>query len=343
MARTTFFLVVLFVTIVGVALGQNCAVDPTQDPGTLWYTSASSVTGVDVSQVSPSASDLSAYLDQTSALGYLGPIGPYGPLGTLGPLGSNSWNPSYWISGFGNWDQFSQQVTGLGGPLSESGPLGSNGPLTTTQYYQNMPCLGDFDAQMLAGGLFSVLGPIGPLGPLGPLGATGYSTDSHGQFLDSSGTVQRTIDVPYDGSGTTRTFELFEIYTQSFAHSFKQLDTSFGVYATYSTKTTSTFTFTSAVAQAVTILVTPNYQLDAYSLTVKDGSGNTITTTSQTTFPPWVQIRVAAGAQLSVTVVNTYHGHLLGMDYRLWVVGSTNQFQDTDITGPQIIPYGLTG
>jgi len=101
----------------------GCAADATDDvPDAAWpsgkadgsshiYVSASSVEALDgdLSSLHPACKTADSfhtcedYLSTLSALGDYGPIGAYGPLGTLGPLGSNSWSPSYWISGAGDW------------------------------------------------------------------------------------------------------------------------------------------------------------------------------------------------------------------------------------------------
>lgn len=75
------------------------------------------------------------YLLSTSCLGYLGPLGPQGPLGILGPLGNNTWNPSTFINGLGNWTIYAEEMTGYKGPLGIDGPLGFKGPISELQYY----------------------------------------------------------------------------------------------------------------------------------------------------------------------------------------------------------------
>ena len=102
------------------------------------------------------------YLSVTSALGYSGPIGPLGPLSVLGPVGNNTWNPSTYISGLGNWSLWATQLSQLSGPLSANGPLGDQGPLTATSYYQLLPSINDFAKQTQAGGVWGILGPLGP-------------------------------------------------------------------------------------------------------------------------------------------------------------------------------------
>lgn len=309
-----------------------------------FYTSASSVENLsdDLSSVSPSVddpTDAEDYLDENSCLGYLGPIGPYGPLGTLGPVGSNSWNTSYWISAVGDWSDWADDMNDLDGGLSESGPLGPDGPISSDAYWTDLPAINDFAKQLQGGGVWSVLGPVGPLGalgplgPLGPVGAHGYSTDYDGSYIDNS-TEMRTADVAYNGG--TRTYELFENYTESYAKSKTDNDTSFMTegYIAYPYSEVDSFTFTSNADQFVTIVLVPEYQLDDFDITVKDENGTVIATSNTYNFIDYVQIAdVADGTELTVEVELYDTFHTLTKDYRLIVTGSTGYINSTDITG----------
>ena len=115
-----------------------CAVDPSAaddgdpvagkaDGGTRRMFSMSATTveklGGSLDGVSPAVRTADAghsaadYLASDSCLGALGPLGAWGPLGALGPVGDSTWNASTWISAAGNWHQWSEQMTDLGGPL----------------------------------------------------------------------------------------------------------------------------------------------------------------------------------------------------------------------------------
>ncbi|THB74163.1 MAG: hypothetical protein D6B28_02580 [Gammaproteobacteria bacterium] len=307
------------------------------------YISASSVESLNGSLVSVTPavvtpSNAADYLDEDSALGYNGPIGSYGPLGMLGPIGDNSWNVSYWMSAIGDWSEWSDDMTDHGGPLSEDGPLGPYGPISHDAYYIDLPAINDFGKQLQAGGVWTVLGPVGPLGalgplgPLGPIGAHGYATDWDGRYVENDVEV-RTVDVPYEGS--VRTYELVENYDEDYAKSMTDNDTSFMVegYISYPYSEKDTYTFTSAVGQYVTILVLPEYTLDDFDFVVKDDEGNVVADSNSTDFVDWIQIQVPANTTLTVEVELYSTAHYLTKDYRLFVTGSTEYINSSDITG----------
>lgn len=309
------------------------------------YVSASSVAELnrDLSSISPEIAHpdwLKDYLYSWSCLGYYGPIGPYGPLGMLGPVGSNIWNPSVYISGIGDWSYWSETLTNLGGPLSEDGPLGPTGPLNENAYFHVLPAINDFGKHLQAGGLFTVLGPVGPLGalgplgPLGPIGAHGYLADSNGNYV-SNGVIYRTVGVPYND--TIRTYELFEKYTESHAKSMTDNDTSFMVEGEiYPLSENDTYTFTSNESQFVTILVTPEKEYDDFDLEILDSNDNVIATSNRADYIDWVQIQVPAGTTLKARVTLHSTGHFLSKTYRLFVVGSTQYINTTDISGNHV-------
>jgi hypothetical protein len=308
-----------------------------------FYVSAKSVQALngDLSSVSPAVltpSNASDYLDSGSALGYYGPIGPYGPLGVLGPVGDNSWNVSYWISAIGDWSDWSDDMSDHGGPLSEAGPLGPNGPLSDQAYFQDLPAINDFGKQLQAGGVWGVLGPVGPLGalgplgPLGPVGAHGYDTNSNGQYLLNDQEV-RAVEVPYEGSA--RTYELVEHYTESYAKSKTDNDTSFmaSAYIAWPYSEVDTYTFTSNSDQFVTVVLIPEYQMDDFDLIITDENGNVLVDSNSFSFIDWVQIPVEAGTTLKAKVELAGTWHWASKNYRMIVTGSTEYLNTTDISG----------
>lgn len=254
-------------------------------------------------------------------LGYMGPLGPYGPLGTLGPVGNNTWNPSAYISGAGSsgWSGLSEQLTHMGGPLSEAGPLGPSGPLGHLHDGAVMP-------SMQPGGEAAVLGPLGPLGalgplgPLGPIGAHGYKADAAGNYRGPDGKVVRDVGVPYQGG--TRQYELFESYTSDQAKKMKDNDTSFMVTGAVEQGQSDTFSFTAKSAEYVTILLTPEKQLDTFELIVLDENNKVVADNKGGAQVDWVQVKVPAGTRLKAKVKLLSHLHFLSPSYRLIVTGS---------------------
>ncbi len=215
-------------------------------------------------------------------LGYYGPVGPYGPLGVFGPVGNNIWNPSTVISGGVPWDGLAQALETEGGPLSAEGPLGHQGPL-------NVETWGPFEATWEAahpgninavhlrpGGMASVLGPtgplgaLGPLGPLGPVGAHGFARDDDGRYqpegeqcsgapADALEPPCRALELDYDG-GSSRRWELVELYDEQQAASSSDRDTSLVVQGTMQPgEPADEFVMTSGVDQWVTLLLVPEF------------------------------------------------------------------------------------
>jgi len=182
---------------------------------------------------------------------------------------------------------------------------------------------------------------LGPLGPLGPIGAHGYHNDSNGQYLDNSGNVVRTFDAPYDTS-SKRTWELYEYYTQKFAISFGQNDCSFlveGIAGEYGDNG-DTYSFTSYYDQYVTILLVPLKQLDDFDMEISI-NGNGLINSNTTLFIEWAQIRVPKNTKITAKVVLSSSGHMLQKDYRLYVTGSSQWFDATNIKGAHIINYNV--
>ena len=323
----------------------------------LTYTSMKKVTGLsfNVSSITPAIDNAKIpygtaadYLSNSSALGYYGPLGPYGPLATLGPIGDNSWNVSYWISGMGDWSDWSQDMADLDGPLSAAGPLGQNGPVAEAQYYgqadpgATLFATNDFAVHTRGQGIWTPLGPIGPLGalgplgPLGPVGAHGYAANSNGQYLNN-GQVVRNITIPFDNNGTVRSYELVEKYTESFAKSMTNNDTSFMVMGTSSSYSDEdVYTINSASNQLVTVVLVPEKQLDDFDLTILDQNNNVVAVSNTGTFIDWVQLKVPAGKKLKVKVKCYYSGHYLSSTYRLNVTGSTANLNQVEIAGNHI-------
>ena len=321
-----------------------------------FYLTAETVRNMDQSTVSPAlTSSDQGYLEPSSALGANGPIGAWGPLGALGPVGDNSWNASHWVDAVGDWGQWSDSMSHLGGPLSEAGPLGPDGPLGDA-YSNTLPALdcpnhGDqFCKHLQAGGVWSVLGPIGPLGalgplgPLGPIGAHGFTTDDNGRYLSGS-SVRRTVTVPYQGS--SRSYELVERYTESFAKSMTDNDTSFMVSGEIdSTSESDTYAFTSKAQQLVTVLVVPENGLSDFNLEIEDSSGKSVATSASDgintlffgtpvasgNYIDFVQLSLPANTKLKAKVTaRTLDGTF--NTYRLIVTGSTGFIDTTDISG----------
>lgn len=298
-----------------------------------WSISASSIErlGASLSSVSPavsSPSNAADYLSENSALGYNGPLGPYGPLSSLGPVGSNVWSSSYWISAFGSWSQWSNDYSDLNGPLSEDGPLGPYGPLSDLAYDVDLPAINDFSKQLQAGGVWTALGPVGPLGvlgplgPLGPVGAHGYESNVDGQYLNAGEEI-RQISINYDGG--LRSYELYENYSEEYAASSENNDTSFMLegYVAWPYIETDTFEFISGSEQSVTIVLSPVFSLDDFDLVISDASGQVIAVSNTYNYIDFIQLNnIAAGTKLTakVSLYSSYHSLFKG--YRLFVTGS---------------------
>ncbi|XTZ14796.1 hypothetical protein ACQSSU_25515 [Micromonospora echinospora] len=318
------------------------------------------------------------YLKPMGPLGHYGLIGPWGPLGVVGPIGDAVWHPANWITGT-VWDDWAGMLGWYGGPMSGWGPLGPDGPLSDQAYHQTLPGLGDFSKQVQAGGVWGALGPVGPLGalgplgPLGPVGAHGFGRNSHGAYVTSGGAVQRNVDVPY-GSGTRR-YELYESYGDQYARDLGyDNDTSFMVErASLAPGSAVEYPFTSRHTQWVTVNVVPmwmrydlatvsayvtsaagnqlNYPagaargtalVDDFDLRLTDDTGRVLAVSDSVELADTIQVQVAAGTRLKLTVTHHQRGSYVGYHdgYRVFVTGSTPHLVGTDITGAHQRPVG---
>lgn len=296
-------------------------------------------TTLDLQKVSPpvytpvGAEDL---LSPLSCLGDFGPLSAYGPLSFLGPLGKNLWNVSELFEKLPEWSAFSHFLALKGGPLSDDGPLGPKGPLSDKAYYQTLPSINDFGKQLQLGGVWTVLGPLGPLGalgplgPLGPIGAHGFKQTAKGYTKQNK--IFRKVQVPFER--TKRTFELFEIYSESVAKKMSDNDTSFLVLAQIQGVEVDSYSFTSASSQWVTVVVVPEKQLDHFSVALKNSKGELIAKAQSLLFINWIQMEVKAGETFHAEVELLQSRQIFTKDYRLIVVGSSPYFQSTDIHGP---------
>jgi len=252
----------------------------------------------------------------------------------------------YWISGLGDWSDYSKNITGEGGPLSEQGPLGYNGPLGDA-YWKTLPKINDFGKQLQAMGVWTVLGPlgalgaVGPLGPLGPLGAHGFLRDlKTGAYTHKSATM-RNVSVPFNPSGAIRVYDLFEDYESDYALRMRDNDCSWMTSTAINTIGDSlNYTFHSRVPQFITITVVPEAALDDWDLEVFVG-GRLIAWSNSTYYMDFVQVApLATPTTFVVNVKLASSGHILSSVFRLFVVGSTEWIATTDITGAHQKPLG---
>lgn len=283
---------------------------------------------------------LSTYLGTGSALGYLGPISSFGALGPLGPLGTNAWDPATWISGSLSWANYFPTING---PLSASGPLGQNGPYTESAYYNGAIFSNNqFDANTRAFGLWSILGPIGPLGavgplgPLGPIGATGLtSLPATGQFVNASSQVVRSVSVPYNAT-TSRSFDVYENYVQSYATQMPNNDTSFMVVGNLGSNSSNSYTINSSQNQIVTVLVVPNSTLMSNIMYVSlySTSGKLIAQSNSNAYINYIEFTAPANASYVVKISQASTS--LSSAYRLYVTGSYSYLNEYYIQGNYI-------
>ena len=364
------FFTIIIITILAVVLKSYlfASWESNYNSGYLFYTTMSLVENLneDVSSITPSIDDsdiplgtAELYLHYNSCLGYYGPLGPYGPLGVLGPIGTNNWE-TYGLAQWFPWDlgytwQYWQTYV-LNPTLGPNGPLGENGPVDPSQYYgiedpgQTLFQENDFAQHSRALGVWNPLGPIGPLGALGalgalgPLGFYGAYTNSNGEYIYNNNIVRSvTMCIDENNPCTERTYELYEHYTERFAKSMINNDTSFMVTGKLFPITESDeFVVTSNVNQLVSIVVVPVYEYDTFSINVELPGGAVIITDTQyasTPYIQWVQIKIPAGTEFKIIVKKQVHNHVLQARYRLFVTGSTAELNQTEISGNHILNW----
>jgi hypothetical protein len=229
-----------------------------------------------------------------SPLGTAGPLGAYGPQGELGPVGSGAWNPSTYISG-GHWEGTSDALAAAGGPRGPAGVL-SERSMVGVNWFD-----GGVVDPLKPGGSAAILGPSGPAGPLGltgplgPVGVHGHRRDEQGHFRDASGQIVRTMDAAYD-ERTLRTWDLYELYTESAAQQMRDNDTSFAVDGTLTGgQEADSYSFNVDHPQFVAINVVPRDAGTNFDLVVHDAAGKELFATRSGSEVSWVQIMCAPG------------------------------------------------
>lgn len=307
--------------------------------------------------------------------------GPDGPLGSIGPYGSSSWQPTLYIDfllksfnqiqsltgvsthfedksdckptqfiiGFLSftldWPNWAETCEGVMGP---DGPLGENGPIGELYYKNNDYQQGTLAQYHLGGvlGLYGAGGPFGPLGLMGPLGPNGghlLNRQIGGSYHDSGGSTQRTTVVNYS-QNKTRVYELFELYTENYAFSMDDNDTSFAVdgsiertpvWGAVQHNEVDSYRFQSNESQFVTLLLVPStdrpfssffwlpdvtgllsprfrkfnielWQVKGREMQLLYESQNDLTGFAHLDF---VQIKVKAGSEFQVNVSTPFHPH----------------------------------
>ncbi len=280
-----------------------------------------------LSQSGPQSAALDAY---QSAFGGNGPLAPHGPTG----------EPAKLISGSDAWARERDDVRG---PLSQYGIFSSRGPAFVN------PTNGAIGSGLRVGESNAVGGFAGPssswgaLGPLSEIGAHGFKRDpTTGDFLDESGTVQRTVDAQYDSSTATR-LHLFERYSEARAKQLGNLgeqDTSFGVDGTLgSPKEMDVYKFTVDRPQVVTINALPTEDSVGdkknVDLVVFDKQGKPVRRTTSTNEASWVQVVLAPG-EYAVGVVRSGTASVSGRPAKPQVASSSGPASyRLDVTGTQ--------
>ncbi|MEM5432313.1 MULTISPECIES: hypothetical protein [Cupriavidus] len=210
--------------------------------------------------------------------------------GSHGPLGSS------YSAGLGC-------PLGFGCSIDLDFPADVRAPLNPTGYFKDMYHLqekntwwGNYTHNLDSAGVWGIQGPLGPtgalgaLGPLGPLGISvqaGMTTTSDGVYKVGSETVRQTQPVRYSHDATVfRTYELFEMYSKSYAQTMgtscpvcEVNDTSFGVDSSKQGVAVSgdEYLFTANHDQFVSINVVPINAFNDYGLELylfKDGGEN---------------------------------------------------------------------
>lgn len=309
--------------------------------------------------------------------GPLGPFGPLAALGPLGHNPWNLSNYETEIKDWYGWAKNVVEFTGPMselGPLSENGPVGPSyyegEVFRLNDFAVHTRAFGVW-------GALGPLGPLGALGPLGPLGPLGFHTDysrdrATGQFKnDHTGKIVRSKKVPYfDGHHRVmRDYDLYEFYEQDFALKAKDLDTSWMVEARlpqaavgaifpdqYSQEIgvwkdlfrnasqdyVHSYTFTSKYDQIVTLVVTPVGLGSNFDLAVTEVDNTPVASSTTNFYVDWIQIKVPAGKTLKAQVWRKAPFNPLQPfvnDYRLYVTGSTQYLNKTNIKGPHIVQW----
>lgn len=265
----------------------------------------------------------------------MGVLGTMGPLGTFSPVGNSIYSVNIFMSLFGNWQSFQENLTENGGPLSADGPLSiltSKGQEEIYEFAASYPTQDsiDMNESLLAGGVlhplgfFGVLGPLSILGPLGPVGATGFDTDKSGNFLNEEQEIVTSIPLTIEEKA--QDYELVELYKEK-AEIIKSEDSSFSYIGNLSySKKTQDFEFSSQKAQWITIVPIGHYTLDTYSVClVEKETDECLIKSDSSTLTNFMVLKVSKGQKLKVRLELESSFHFLpGKKYSIHIIGSGN-------------------
>lgn len=283
------------------------------------------------------------YLNKNSTLGSNGPISAFGPLGLLGSVGTKKpISPSYWIEMLNIFfSPFSDYFSSFYGPNSVDGPLGHNGPYTEENYYYGDLFLkNNFTVHLRALGLWNILGTTGPLGPvgalgvLGPVGSHGYKTNDNGQYVDSLQNIVSHINIPFDYTGNTRKFPLYEYYDNDYALNTINLDTSFVTKGKLESKTSiDKYSIKNTEDQILSILVVPVNVLDHFNIELDDANGNVIANSNSKDYINFIILTAPKNNSYTIKVSSNQNS---AYGYFLYVTGSTKYLNKYNISGNHI-------
>ena len=85
-------------------------------------------------------------------------------------------------------------------------------------------------------------------------------------------------------------------------------------------------------------MVVPEKHLDNFDITIKSPEGRVLATSHSSCYIDWVQVQAPRGGRMTVEVSLAASGHVLAKTYRLYVVGSGENFSQTDIRGDHQLP-----
>jgi hypothetical protein len=267
------------------------------------------------------AADESFWVNPLGPLSHTkGVTGAYGPLGNLGPFGENLWNATAAFRVVGNWEDLAKDLSQMNGPLSAAGPV-----FLTTELGQAMVNFNGAAHLLAPGGVLHALGNAGPLGPLGvagvlgPNGAHGLGRNAVGDYVDKNRTVIRSVRI--DSHEGPKHFDLYELYKLDKLRSGVVLDTSFAVRGTIDRGQSISFRVASKREQWVNFLAVNEYELDSFSVTVRDEAGGELSSAAES-LSNFVSVKVRAGTRLHVTLAHKSSLHYLRKPFRIYVTGS---------------------
>ena len=291
------------VTIKGALVVQATS---TEYKGAITFSSASLEKALDI--------NVQNLVNPFGALGYAGPLGPMGPINKWGPVGDGLHNPTSLISSY-EWNNLSNYMKDVGGPLSQNGVYGSFSAVSTSGKNLNKLLFGskylEQGSPLMILGTDGVLGPYGLLSALGPNGAHGFKRDAKTcvyQCTTADKTVETRTEIAVATEKENKLEDLVELYnvqaSEKLSASRQVLNGRFAIDGKTRSGEATDYNYQAKAGEFINFLVSPSGFGDSFSVQILDKSGAVLASSKSRTLVNFIIFKFEADAQVTIRVTN---------------------------------------